>query len=131
MGLDMYLLGELRPKRNVTAPKTNRKEDGLDVRNLAVDLGYWRKHPDLHGYIVQTYADGKDDCQPIYLTVEQLEDILRASEADELPHTEGFFFGESQPEDKVDTKSILETAIAWLKAKDVKNRRAVFYQASW
>jgi hypothetical protein len=27
------------------------------------EVGYWRKHPDLHGYIVETFADGVDACQ--------------------------------------------------------------------
>ena len=65
-----------------------------------------RKHPDLHGYIVEKYADGRDECQEIELSVNDLEDIVRAIELDKLPHTEGFFFGtpEWHEEDKEERK---------------------------
>ena len=33
-------------------------KDGHDIKRSVIDLGYWRKHPDLHGYIVEKYADG-------------------------------------------------------------------------
>lgn len=59
MGLDMYLEG---------------KEH---IGGETVELGYWRKHPDLHGYIVGTFADGKDICQEIPLAVQDMERSLK------------------------------------------------------
>jgi hypothetical protein len=56
MGLDMYLTGE---KFLMTR---NLEEDGFRLRSKTLELGYWRKHPNLHGYIVQTFADGTDEC---------------------------------------------------------------------
>ena len=61
MGLDMYLTGE----KFVMA--TGLQEDGFPLRSKTLELGYWRKHPNLHGYIVQTFVGGKDECQEIYL----------------------------------------------------------------
>src|ERR1700683_3641911 len=29
------------------------QEDGFRLRSKTVELGYWRKHPNLHGYICQ------------------------------------------------------------------------------
>lgn len=26
-------------------------------------IGYWRKEPNLHGFIVENFADGNDDCR--------------------------------------------------------------------
>ena len=57
-------------------------KDGHDIKRSVIDLGYWRKHPDLHGYIVEKYADGRDECQEIELSANDLEDIACAIELD-------------------------------------------------
>lgn len=110
MGLDMFLEG-----REITA-------------GSKIKLGYWRKHPNLHGFIVENFAVGVDECQEIPLTKANLVAILEASEADKLPHTEGFFFGTSCFNDKEPTREILERAISWIKTDP---GRSVTYQASW
>jgi hypothetical protein len=61
MGLDMYLVGK-------TSDGTNK------------ELGYWRKHPDLHGFIVNEFGGGIDECQQIDLNEECLKQILLAVE---------------------------------------------------
>jgi hypothetical protein len=131
MGLDMFLEGEKFLWKNHRKPELNPIEDGFAVKGRTLRLGYWRKHPDLHGYIVNTFADGKDECQDIELGPDELRQILAASEADKLPETSGFFFGKSQPEDKAATKEILEKAIAWLEEKEPNVSRSVTYRASW
>ena len=108
MGLDMYLNGD---------------DDGS-----VTALGYWRKHPDLHGFIVIAFAGGVDECQEIPLTKENLEMVLKATEQDKLPHTTGYFFGTSFPEDKPETIEIISAAIKWLNESP---GRKVFYRASW
>lgn len=108
MGLDMNLYGE------------HQSEE--------IKLGYWRKHPDLHGFIVQTFAFGIDECQKIPLTEKNLKTILEATEIEALPHTTGFFFGASQKEDRNVTIDILQKAIEWM--QDDKSK-TVFYRASW
>jgi len=40
------------------------------------ELVYWRKHPDLHGFIVTTFADGVDNCQQIWLSDNDIETII-------------------------------------------------------
>ena len=57
MGLDMYLEGR---KSRYDKQET---EDGFPLQTKVLELGYWRKHPNLHGYIVQEFADGVDECQ--------------------------------------------------------------------
>lgn len=72
MGLDMYLTGEryLRQRQTTRYP----------LKSECYDLGYWRKHPNLHGYIVKTFADGEDHCQEIELDEARLRRIIKAVE---------------------------------------------------
>lgn len=104
MGLDMYLY----------------TEDGEEV-------GYWRKHPDLHGFIVKTFAGGVDECQKIPLSSNDLTKILSAVLENKLPHTTGFFFGRSLPEDRQETIEILTSVIVRITGTGEK----IHYQASW
>jgi hypothetical protein len=127
MGLDMYLVGDkfLRGEK--------QEEDGYPVDTKLLDLGYWRKHPNLHGYIVNTFANGEDKCQKIELDADDLREIVKAVKEGDLPETTGFFFGESEDSARqraVDT-DIIERAISWLEAKDEGSWRSVYYQASW
>jgi len=117
MGLDMYLTGE---KFFTGFDKPRAQEDGFEVEAHTLKLGYWRKHPNLHGYIVTTFADGVDECQEINLGADDIRRIITAIEARELPHTEGFFFGasdDSKEERKRDVE-VFTKALAWL--EDVK-----------
>lgn len=127
MGLDMYLNGSayfhgLTEEMKLSQPKEH-----------VFELGYWRKHPDLHGYIVEEFADGQDECQEINLSCEDMRQIITAINAGELPHTEGFFFGASENDDeqKADAIAIFERAIKWLNSDDPKTWRHVYYRASW
>jgi hypothetical protein len=132
MGLDMYLHGEKFFWTDWDHPENTRMEDGIKVSSLEVELGYWRKHPDLHGFIVQTFAEGKDECQRIPLDEKQLRQTLDAVLAEALPHTEGFFFGQSQSSDKGDSLKQLKAAIEWLMTEEKKGvSRSVYYRASW
>ena len=132
MGLDMYLTGHKFIWTDHKNPKNNPIEDGYRVKVRELELGYWRKHPDLHGYIVDTFAGGNDDCQRIDLDEKALEKIIDAIENDELPSgVTGFVFGQSGPEDKDPSLEILRAALKWLKAPDKKCSRSVYYQASW
>ena len=109
MGLDMYL-------------------SGVDERGESEELGYWRKHPNLHGFIVDTFASGVDECQPIELGLTELQVTLAAVIADELRRKTGFFFGSSYPEHREISIRVLTHAIRWL--LEAPGRKAV-YQASW
>jgi hypothetical protein len=140
MGLDMYLQGEKFCWTDWQNPGANREEDGLDVRSLRVKLGYWRKHPNLHGYIVKNFADGLDECQEIELDRENILQIMEAVKTRKLPETEGCFFGRSannedgeaeiKAEIEDDLKQ-LQTALDWLDVKEVNVSRVVIYRASW
>ncbi len=129
MGLDMYLTGN-RYLHNINKlPPAIRKRG--EKKGELIDLGYWRKHPNLHGFIVETFADGIDECQEIELSADDIHQILAAIEAAELPETVGFFFGKSDGTEKDEDLTIFREALAWLEAKDDKAWRSIYYQASW
>lgn len=110
MGLDMMIYG----CENDTTP--------------AVELAYWRKHPDLHGYIVNTFADGVDECQKIDLTADNIENIIEAVNKNNLPETKGFFFGTSSRDRDAETIKLLTEVSVWLE-KNPEGK--IFYNASW
>ena len=122
MGLDMYLDGvkfhsaygkdENGNTIEVERPKC---KDGHDIKRSVLD------------------ADGRDECQEIELSANDLEDIACAIELDKLPHTEGFFFGTSEwhEEDKEENAEIFRKASRWLKSNEDGWTSTVIYQASW
>jgi hypothetical protein len=131
MGLDMYLTGEKYLVTDFENEANNLTEDGFRLTSKLVRLGYWRKHPNLHGFIVDTFANGEDNCQQIHLEAEAIERIIDAVARDELPHTEGFFFGESDGSEKSEDLRILKAALEWLRTPEANVWRSVYYQASW
>lgn len=91
MGLDQY------------ASTTKRRLwKGVDFPQLSDDreLFYWRKHPNLHGWMQTLYdaKEGRDvefNCTTVELTAADLDALEWAITAKRLPHTTGFFFGQS------------------------------------
>lgn len=111
------------------------KQDGTweDSRELA----YWRKHPNLQGWMEQLWAKRNPELRvdgnnmfngvELELTWEDLAELERAVIHDQLPPTTGFFFGNNS--DAEYKQSVLEF---------VRNARAeiflglkVFYNSSW
>lgn len=110
MGLDMMIYGCI----NDSAP--------------VEELAYWRKHPNLHGYIVNTFAGGVDECQKIDLDLESLHKIIDAVNLGKLTTTTGFFFGTSSPGYDASTIKDLLNVTAWLEEHP---EGKIFYNASW
>lgn len=119
MGLDMYAY---------TAAKAGLDWDGKNQREIA----YWRKHPNLHGWMEQRYRNRGGDAEmfngvELELTWEDLDELEQAIKDKELPATRGFFFGD--PSDEYYHAQDLEF---------IKQARAelftglkVFYNSSW
>ena len=94
----------------------------------------------MHSYIVREFADGEDDCKPIFLDVEDIKKILstlkeitpnNASEV--LPTQTGFFFG-SQDYDEwyfEDVKYAIDLFTKMLDVLENKKGWSAYYQASW
>lgn len=129
MGLDMYLTGEAF----YTHSHPNRAAKPFPIKEMHLEIKYWRKHPNLHGYIVQTFADGVDNCEPINLSKDYLVKLIAGIEAQSLPHTTGFFFGASDctPEEKAEDLAAFKAALEWLETEDKDVWKSVVYRASW
>ena len=121
MGLEMYAM---------TTGEHPSDEVDFKVEG-ATEIHYWWKHPNLHGYIVQEFADGIDDCRSIDLDESAIQQILTAIQEEQLPHTIGFFFGESDGTEKEHDLAIFSDALAWLAETDEQAWRFVVYRASW
>jgi hypothetical protein len=130
MALEMYLTGS---KFFFNA---QHMEDGFPVEDIRVSLGYWRQHPDLHGYIVKAFAkDGVDDCNEIILDGPKIGTIMAVVRDKALPHVEGFNFGSSNINDDTVLEDLnkFAQALAWLAPINNESGfvRRVIYRASW
>lgn len=94
MGLDMYAY-----KAKGFVPENDISFDipeGIEAEEIA----YWRKHPNLHGWMENLYASrgGSEvfNCISIQLKMEDIERLEKDILTNSLPDTEGFFFGKSR-----------------------------------
>ena len=143
MGLDMYAYVGTQGQHDAFYEGAEWDKDLGEMVNPTVskprELAYWRKHPNLHGWmehlwIQKTNAQTDRDDRfsafngiELELTWEDIERLEQAILASGLPHTQGFFFGE--PSDDYYRDQDLEF---------VKNAKAelfcglrVFYNSSW
>ena len=62
------------------------------------EIGYWRKHNRLQGWMQNLYenkgGDGTFNCVDLDLTMDDLDMLERDIKNDNLPKTQGFFFGD-------------------------------------
>lgn len=111
-------------------------EDGYVVVGKTVQLASLRHNEGLHDFIVNTFANGKDDCQRINLTCENLACIIGALITDQV-----FYTG---PDHELKKKADIETfhkIVRWLNdtaifspkpgKKKTPEWRYVYYQSAW
>ena len=147
MGLDMHLYKRMYTKNwnhTVKRKEVTVKVDGEEVKGfdnpsyIIQEIGYWRKFNALHGFIVDNFAEGNDNCQEIWLDYGDVKKILRALKDEENPiePTEGFFFGSQEMDEwyHTDVKNAIEVFESLL--EEMKSELGIayldyFYQASW
>ena len=134
MGLDMYAYTAARAGQQNEFWETGNYVDGEFVNPTVtkpVEIAYWRKHPNLHGWMHRLWEakgnEGDFNGDELELTAEDLDDLELAVTHGQLPTTGGFFFG--NPVDEHYREQDLEF---------IKNARAelfmglkVFYKSSW
>ena len=134
MGLDMYAYTATRAGQQNEFYETAEYVDNEFVNSTVtkpMELAYWRKHPNLHGWMHQLWEsrgnEGDFNGDELELTAQDLDDLELAVTHGQLPTTGGFFFG--NPCDEHYREQDLEF---------VKNARAelfmglkVFYNSSW
>lgn len=120
MGLDMYAM---------TIDRAPDSPVDFEAPNAA-ELHYWRKHPNLHGWMERLYAEKggieKFNCKPVVLAPVDLDRLEADVQAGNLPPTTGFFFGETDGSETDDDLSFIAKARAAIAAG-----KTVFYDSWW
>lgn len=147
MGLDMYLTAkryiyDFDDKGKALREKLqDLKVNGMNVKELSYEAGYWRKANAIHKWFVDNVQDGVDNCGEYLVTTEQLEkllelvnEVLRKRGKAEwlLPTASGFFFGsliydEGYFDDLLQTKAIIENILSI----DDLPKYDFYYSSSW
>ena len=120
MGLDMYAYAAAEANQEYTN---------------TTEIAYWRKHPNLHGWMEQLWRSKNTDpsVDPMFngieleLTWEDLDMLERDVTLGLLPSTSGFFFG--NPSDEYYRETDLEF-IRRARA-EIFTGLKVFYNSSW
>ena len=112
----------------------------LAFAQVSIQVGYWRKVNAIHNWFIQELADGKDECQPIYVPRSSLVDLKNVCEivlADHsqasrlLPPGGGFFFGSTEYDEWYFRGLEKTVRIVSKLIEDVPEGWAFEYQASW
>lgn len=127
MGLDQYAY-RVRKNAVVNPLKFKSQMDGVDTYE---EIQYWRKVPNLQGWMEQLYrkkgGTAEDfNCTPVQLTEADLDNLEKDVKANKLPATSGFFFGTHYDSDMPSILTFIEKARAVLKEGD-----AVYYDSWW
>ena len=121
MGLDMYAH---TTRQQIPAVDFCRPED-------SAEFYYWRKHPNLHGWMEQLYRAKGGKAEDFNLVAVRLDEadldaLEQAVKDDNLPETEGFFFGVSRPEEKAEDLEFIQFA-----REAIRDGMRVCYYAWW
>jgi hypothetical protein len=132
MGLDMYAYAAVRAGQNTEYWESYNFETEKSSVAKPREIAYWRKHPNLHGWMEDLYRKRGGDAETfngveLELTWEDLELLEEDIKNVRLPYTTGFFFGDNSDD--------------YYRAEDlefIRNARAeifsglkVFYNSSW
>ena len=123
MGLDMYAYA--------TKAKLNKEVDFSETNLKGEELHYWRKHPNLHGWMQSLYEEKggtsdtfNGDC--VVLDSEDLDVLEEDIKDGNLPNTSGFFFGNSDGEEMDDDLQFVKEA-----REAIANGKTVYYTSWW
>jgi len=168
MGLDMYFsrrtyVGQFKDTRDSDGNWSKRDVNNMELKFDDADLshinlknvryieelfGEFRKFNALHSYVVDNFGGGVDECQVIYLDIDDLIQIHEAlslvkeslSIGDKviagqtLPPKEGFFFGSTEIDKwyEEDVKEAVEVFGKIIEEHSIVGHNASYsYQASW
>ena len=117
------------------------KVNGMPIKELSYEAGYWRKANQIHKWFVDNVQGGVDDCGEYLVYTRALERLLelvnevlqdRDKAKELLPTTSGFFFGdisydESYFDDLINTKAIIENVLSIVELR----KYDIYYSSSW
>ncbi len=89
MGLDQYAMAR--------KGESKTDEEGYEYYEDSMELAYWRKHPNLQGWMENLWRvkgnEGEFNCVDLELTLNDLDNLEKSLDNEALPETVGFFFG--------------------------------------
>ncbi len=168
MGLDMYFsrrtyVSSFRSTRDADGKWGERDVNNMELKFDDADLshinlknvryieelfGEFRKFNALHSYVVDNFGGGKDECQVIYLDIDnliQIHEMLslvkeslsigdKVIASQTLPPSEGFFFGSTEIDEwyEKDVNEAVEVFGKIIEEHSIVGYNASYsYQASW
>lgn len=121
MGLDMYARSTKRRLTSLVDFNTGKAD---------AEIHYWRKHPNLHGWMEELYRDkgGTEvfNCTTVQLTADDIDTLERVISDGTLPDTCGFFFGMTDGCEREDDLDFIAKARAAM-----ASGLSVYYYAWW
>lgn len=147
MGLDMYLTAKRYiydfddDGKALREQLEDLKVNGMAVKEISYEAGYWRKANQIHKWFVDNVQEGVDNCGEYLVGITELECLLEKvnevlrnkKKANELlPTANGFFFGsctydEGYFDDLIQTKAIIENVLS---IDDIR-KYDIYYSSSW
>jgi len=134
MGLDMYAYAAVKQGQYGEFYKGAEYIDGEAVNPSVTqprELAYWRKHPNLHGWMRQLWNqrgnEGSFNGDELELFREDLDNLEQDVLDNALPQTSGFFFGDDSAEYyRAQDLEFIKTA-----RYELFMGMRVFYNSSW
>ena len=127
MGLDQYAYAVMPHPNNTDLSYVWTHEQFEDKVFL---IAQWRKHPNIQGWMEKLYeskgGEGVFNCQPVRVTFQDLVNLRHAVINEKLPVTQGFFFGESLPEDREIDLKFIDDAM-----KAIGQDMEIYYDSWW
>jgi len=123
MGLDQYA--------NARRGEAKTDDEGFKYYEDSMELAYWRKHPNLQGWMEDLYHEkgGVEEfnCVDLELTLEDLDALEESLDEEALPETAGFFFGQNSDDHyaETDREFIVQARAA------IKQGYTVIYSSWW
>ena len=123
MGLDQYGLAR--------RGEAKTDDEGYTYYEDSMELAYWRKHPNLQGWMEDLYhekgGEGEFNCVDLELTLEDLEALEESLDEEALPETAGFFFGTDSSDyyAEADREFIVQARAA------IKQGYTIIYSSWW
>ena len=136
MGLDQFSYrikkGFITKPVDFSTEEYNEETQESEILCDKEELHYWRKHPNLQGWMEELYYEkgGKSEsfnCVNVQLTWEDLEQLEKDIKEGDLPETCGFFFGDDSDDHyKEETLDWIERSL-----ESIKDGYDVYYSSWW
>jgi|TARA_Y100000401_G_scaffold6822_1_gene4694 hypothetical protein len=123
MGLDQYAMAR--------KGESKTDEEGYEYYEDSMELAYWRKHPNLQGWMENLWRvkgnEGEFNCVDLELTLNDLDNLEKSLDNEALPETVGFFFGADADDHyaEADREFIVQARAA------IKQGYKVIYSSWW